>query len=614
MSLVAEFQRRNVHRLAGLYLVASWLIVQVSSTVLPAFDAPGWVLRTLIIVLAVGFVPALVISWVFELTPQGLKRERDITPADSVTAKVGQRMDRLLLLALALAIGYFGFDKFVLAPRREALRADAARSEGRAEGLARSYGDKSIAVLPFLDLSPAHDQGYFSDGIAEELLNLLARVPQLRVISRASAFSFKGSNVPTPEIAERLHVAHVLEGSVRKSGDRVRVTAQLVDAHSDTQLWSQSWDRQLDDVFTVQDQIAAAVVQQLRVKLLGTAPRSQRVDPRAYELFLQGRAISNQASADALRQAAVLLAQAVEIAPDYSPAWTALSVNDFRSVNLGLLPRDQGFTRARDEVDRAIAVDPTYAFAYAHSGWLRLYGDNDLQGAATDIEQALRLAPDDGAVLGKAAALLYNLGRFDEAIALGRYEVSRDPLYAPAHFNLGVRYQTAHRYREAVDEMQTAVRLSPGMYSGQAYLGLSLLMLGNVDAALAEIRKEPNEADRLSVLALAYHRIGRHRESDQALRTFMTKYGRELPAEVASVLAFRGETDEALQWLDKAIATREPGVQEISLYFFFDGIRSDPRWVERLRVLRRAPEQLAVVRFNVRLPQTERLEDRDPRS
>jgi adenylate cyclase len=218
MSFLDEIRRRNVLRIAGLYLVGAWLAVQVASTVLPAFESPAWALR-----------------------------------ARSITPQTARRLGRIIMVVLALALGYFAFDKFVLSPGRERSIAASARSEGRSEAIIESHGDKSIAVLPFVNMSADRDQEYISEGIAEELLNLLTRVPQLRVISRSSAFSFKGQNLEIPEIARRLNVGHVLEGSVRKSGNRVRVTVQLIDARSDSHLWSDSYERALDDVFALQD-------------------------------------------------------------------------------------------------------------------------------------------------------------------------------------------------------------------------------------------------------------------------------------------------------------------------------------------------------------------------
>jgi TolB-like protein/Tfp pilus assembly protein PilF len=603
MSLLAELKRRNVHRMAGLYLVAAWLAVQVCSTVFPAFDLPSWVLRAVIVALAVGFVPALAFAWAFEWPPEGLKRDVEVVRSDASAARAGRRMDRVLLVAFAVALGYFAFDKFVLAPHRERAQAEAARREGRAEGLARSYGDKSIAVLPFADLSPARDQAYFSDGIAEELLNLLAQLPQLRVISRASAFSFKGKDVPLPEIARQLNVEHVLEGSVRKSGNRVRITAQLVEATADTQLWSQSWDRELDDVFAVQDEIAAAVVDQLRVKLLGAAPTVQKVDPHAYTLFLQARELSNRTTADGYREAEKLLEQSLAVAPDYAPACVTRAVNFLRSVNAGIVPRAEGYARAREALDRAIALDPHYGQAYAQSGWLRIYQDNDLASAARDIEQALALAPTDDVVIGRAAALLYNLGRLDEAIAFGEYEVSRNPLSVAGFSNLGIRYLTAHRYDEAVDSFRTMLRLSPDSYSGEAMLAQALLFQGDANAAMAAAQREHSDLDRLLTLAMVHHALGHRVEADRALQEAIDRFGSELPLEIAATLAYSGEIDRAFQWLDKAIGVEEAGIAESVLYPFFDNLHEDPRWLLILRKLGRAPEQLAKVHFDARLPQ-----------
>ena len=603
LTFIDEIKRRNVHRLAGLYLVAAWLVVQVTSTVVPAFDSPSWLLRVVIIVLAIGFLPALVLAWVFELTPDGLKRESEVIRAESVAPETGRRLDRLLLLVLAVALGYFAFDKFVLAPRREAAQAEVARNEGRAESLVRSYGEKSIAVLPFADMSPAMDQAYFSDGIAEELSNLLAQVPQLRVASRRSASTFKGQDIDVPEIAKRLNVVHVLEGSVRKSGNKVRVTAQLIDARADTQLWSQTWDRNLDDIFVVQDEIAAAVVAQLKVKLLGDGPKAKAVNPQAYSLFLQARALSNQVTKAGFQESEILYKQALDIEPNYAAAWTGRSLNYLRLVNNGLLAAEQGDVLARGAVDRAIAIDPTYAPAYALSGWLAMYRSNDLTAAASYLERALELEPTSTDVVGRAAAILYNLGRLDEAIALGEYEVAGDPLYVPGHFNLATRYFTAGRMDEAIASYRTGLRLSPRANGVQSAIGSALLLQGKIGAALEAMRLETDEVERLLGLAIVYHALGNSAESDRALASLLQGHGRAMPTDIAYVMAYRGEADRAFEWLQKAVQYNDPDLTEIVFLPYFDNIRGDPRWLPFLRQIGRAPEQLAAIKFDVKLPQ-----------
>jgi adenylate cyclase len=283
MSLLAELKRRNVIRMAGLYLVGAWLVTQVSSTILPMFSAPDWLPRAIVVLLALGFVPTLIFAWVFELTPEGIKRDADVPPGQSIAPQTARRMDRMIIVVLVLALGYFGFDKFVLAPRRdvaliaattESVKAGVMNSPASATNRnAPAPDDKSIAVLPFADLSPAHDQEYLSDGMAEEILDALAKVQNLKVAGRTSSFYFKGKNEKLTAIGAALGVANVLEGSVRKQGDKVRVTAQLIRTSSGFHLWSESYDGDLKDVFELQERIARAITDSLRVVLQNQADR-----------------------------------------------------------------------------------------------------------------------------------------------------------------------------------------------------------------------------------------------------------------------------------------------------------------------------------------------------
>jgi len=256
LSFVNELKRRNVLRVGAAYVVAAWLVIQVVETLFPVYGLSDASVRIVITILAIGLVPTLIFAWAFELTPEGLKKESKVDRSQSITPDTGKKLDRMIMVVLALALGYFAFDNFVLDPQREAdlieenlAAVEHARQEGRTEALVESYSDRSIAVLAFDDMSPEGDQEYLSDGIAEELLNLLAKIPELRVISRSSAFSYKGKGTKLNQIAEELNVAHILEGSVRKAGNRIRITTQLIEARSDTHLWSETYDRTLDDVF-----------------------------------------------------------------------------------------------------------------------------------------------------------------------------------------------------------------------------------------------------------------------------------------------------------------------------------------------------------------------------
>jgi adenylate cyclase len=602
MTFFDELRRRNVLRIGGLYLVGAWLVVQVTSTVLPAFEFPGWVLRAVITVLSIGFVPALVFSWAFELTPEGLKREKDVERAGSTTRQTGKKLDRVIMVLLALALGYFATDKFVLAPQREAVQTNAARQQGRSEAMVESYAEKSIAVLPFVDLSPHKDQEYFSDGISEELLNLLAKVPQLRVISRSSAFSYKGKDVEIPEIAKRLNVAHILEGSVRKAGDKVRVTAQLIEARSDTHLWSQTWDRKLDDIFAVQDEIAAAVVEHLKVTLLADVPKVRKVDPTAYALNLQAREIGRQGSAAGLQQATELHQQALAIGPDYAAARLDLSQIYILQANKGLRPVDEGFRLAREAAAKALTIDPTNALAYVTLGRIATDHEGDLPAAAAYLERALALEPTNPAVIRGAANLAQDLGRIAEAIQLDEYVVARDPVNASGYGSLAYEYSRIGRLDDAIASYRTALSLRPGRIGTQYNISELYLRKGDPKSALAALEQEPDESWRRVGSPMIYHLLGQKSEYETALAELIKHDEKEMSYNIAYVFAWCGESDRAFEWLNKAATYRDPGLVEAFDDPMFANIRHDPRWLPFLRKIGRAPEQLAAVVFNVTPP------------
>jgi TolB-like protein len=315
------------------------------------------------------------------------------------------------------------------------------------------------------------EQEYFADGLSEELLNLLARIPELRVISRSSAFSFKGKDLEIPEIARRLNVAHILEGSVRKAGNRVRITAQLIEARSDTHLWSETYDRTLDDVFAIQDEIATTVVEQLRMKLLGPIPRVRETAPEAYTLYLQARYLGRLHTAEAYRQSNDLYQQALAIDADYAAAWDGLARNYFNMKGIGLLRDEDGSDLARKAAEKALAIDPDYAQAHTSLAWVATYFDNDLRAAARHLERALALDPTDLYILDAAATLLFNLGRLDQSIAVNEYVNTRDPLNPNSHWNLCIGYQSVGRWQASIVSAKTTLRLSPGTAGAQYLIG-----------------------------------------------------------------------------------------------------------------------------------------------
>ena len=404
MTFLAELKRRNVIRMAGLYLVGAWLITQVAATLLPVFEAPAWAMKAVVGALAIGFIPAIVFAWVFELTPEGLKRDADVPASESIGPQVAQRLNRAIIVVLLLALGYFAFDKFVLAPRREAalvaVTTHAVKSEDEGAGHP-AISDKSIAVLPFVNMSADKDNEFFSDGVAEEILNALAQVKDLKVAGRTSSFQFKGHNESLTVIGEALGVAHVLEGSVRKQGDKVRITAQLIRVADGYHQWSEAYDGDLKDVFALQERIAQAIASKLQLTLSGA--QAQRLvntgtrNPDAYQLYLQASSTFDRRDGPHMLEAVKQLQQAVTLDPNYARAYSRMAAVYAILPTYTLDPvsivdwRNQVRAYAR----RAIALDPRLAEPWAVLGLTAPLSGAGLIESREDFEKAIQLDPDD---------------------------------------------------------------------------------------------------------------------------------------------------------------------------------------------------------------------------
>jgi len=603
LSFIGELKRRNVLRAGTVYIVSSWLLIQVAETIFPLFGFDDTPARLVVIVLSIGFIPSLIFSWVFEITPEGLKRDSDVDRDQSITHVTGKKLDRIILVMLALALAYFAFDKFVLDPARDVELVEETAKQARSDALVESYGDQSIAVLPFINMSADPEQEYFSDGISEELLNLLSKIPNLRVISRSSAFVFKGEKISITEVAKKLNVAHILEGSVRKAGNQVRITAQLIEARSDTHLWSETYDRTLDNIFSIQDEIASAVVAQLKITLLGDAPKVDETDPQAYALYLQGRHVYRQRTTGALKQAQALLQQVLVIDPGYAAAWDKLGSVYIDQSNLGMRLIDEGYTLAREATNKALAIDPNYALAHASLGWITNTYDNDLTAAAQHFERALQLEPGNTDIIRRAASLITSLGRLDEAIALNEFAADRDPVNAATHNNLSLGYFSAGRWDEAIASFRTALVLSPGRGGVQYGIGAVLLLKGEPQAALEAMQLEESSVWRMVGFPLAYHALGQAGESDAALTALIEQHEKGWAYNIAYILSYRGEADRAFEWLGKAVEYKDAGLAGIVTEPLFANIHDDPRWLPFLQSIGKSPEQLAAIEFKVTLPE-----------
>jgi TolB-like protein len=603
MSFFEELRRRNVLRAAAAYVALAWLVIQVVETLFPLFGLSDAAARAVVIVLAVGFVPAVIAAWAFELTPQGLRREAEVDHDSPAIRSNTRRLDRAIMVLLALGLAYFALDKFVFTPQRQAeliaTTAEQARQEGRTEAIVESYGDNSIAVLPFVNMSADPEQEYFADGISEELLNLLAHIPELRVISRSSAFAFKGKDVEIPVIAERLNVAHILEGSVRKAGNRVRITAQLIEARSDTHLWSATYDRRLDDIFAIQDEVAAEVVANLQLKLVGETPTANRADPRAYALAIQARQIMALQRYDEYPRADGLLREALEIDPDYVDARVLLLVLTMDQIRISprekaaeFAPRIEALTAQVLEQD---PDNPRLKAVFALQ-------EEEPGTAAHMMTEAVRADPFDPFVLFNAARLAKGLGRLDLAIRLGEYVAERDPLFFWAQSNLAQYYFDAGRVEESLQRFETAAGLNPTAGEIQWKLGLARLMLGDPDGAMEAFEQEGEPIYRLHGLALAYHDLGRYEDSAAAMEKLLPTETEAWPFGLARAYAWMGDADKAFHFLE-ATAASEPGyLAGMAFNPLLAKLHDDPRWMPFLESVGQSPEQLAAIEFDVTLP------------
>ena len=587
MDLLAELKRRNVIRMAGLYLVGAWLVVQVADTVFPAFGLPAWALRGVIVVLAICFVPALLFAWIFELTPEGIRTDADVDPAESTAPRTARRMNRTILVVLGLALAWFGIDRYV-ASARDDTAAPSAPAGAVADPSVAPDG-MSIAVLPFVDMSQAGDQAYFSDGLSEELLNQLAQIPQLRVTARTSSFSFKDKQVDIATIAEALDVAHVLEGSVRKAGNRLRVTAQLIRTSDSTHLWSQTYDRTLADVFALQDEISGEIVAALRVELLpdqqiGNTQRTS--NPEAYEAFLRGMEANRRVGEAASRRAVAAFEHAVALDPGYANAFAALALAYNVAADYAGSPerRAAQFREAIGTAEQAIALAPDLAAGYVARGTLRNLMAWDWQGAASDFERALALGPNDPATLSAYSHVVFFSGRHDEAIAMLRKASALDPLSPGTWFLFGVSLVHDGQLAEARKVLQRASDLSPDANWPEFYLGFLDLEDGNTDGAMAHFQRAPDPY-RLTGTAMLEHTRGNAGASQVALDALRERYALGFAYQVAQVHAWRGEPDEAFAWLERAYDVRDYGLTRLRDDPILGRLRDDPRFaamVERI--------------------------------
>ena len=489
------------------------------------------------------------------------------------TKKTGLWFGGVAIAAALLAIGMFYFLRQTKEPKET---ADIPTAVTPAPST--SPGKTAIAVLPFTNMSNDKDQEYFSDGLSEELLNVLSRNPKLRVTSRTSAFSFKGKEVDIKTIAQKLNVTHVLEGSVRKAGNQLRITAQLIEVATDSHLWSQTYDRQIENIFVVQDEIAASVAGALRVALEGVQiPKAQQTNPEAYNAYLQGRYFHDRRGKENLEKAIGYFEDALRIDPNYAYAWVQLSRVHSTQADQGHVSVEEGYAKSRKEVQKALELNSNLAEAHAQMGWIKTSYDWDWTGADAAYKRAMELEPENADVVRRAAVLTATLGRFDEAITLDRRAIEIDPLRVATHHNLGFHAIYAGRKQEAETALRKALELNPQYPGAHCLLGRIDLALSKPQDALAEMQMEPDPLWRGQGLALAYHALGKKEEADAALADYIKDFQNGAAYQIAEIYAYRGETDKAFEWLERAYRQRDSGCTTVKGDPLLRHIEHDPR-------------------------------------
>ena len=585
MSFFAELKRRNVFRVAAAYIIVSWLLLQVSATLVPALYLPSWFNSGVAFLLIIGFPIALIFAWAFELTSDGLRKEKQVDREQSNNNDTGAKLNRIILFVLVLALAYFIFDKFVLDPKRDAELLEATQTTteptgNSAETATAPYrpDNNSIAVLPFLNMSSDPEQEYFSDGITEEVLNLLVKIPELKVTSRTSVFSFKGQNVDIPTVAEKLGVAHILEGSVRKAGNRVRITAQLIEAGNDVHLWSETYERKLDDIFAIQDEIAREVVSALQIQLLGEAPSATATNIEAYNLYLRGKHFATLGTRESLDSAVTAYQQAIALDAIFAPPWEGLSTVLIYQAWNGSTDMQETMEASRQAAMRALELDDKLAEAWLALARIQFYYDWDWSSAELTIRTALKYGSQNARVLRQATWIALTLGEAERALELAQLAVDLDPLDYSGLVNLGTTYWALGQPEEEERIYRQILELYPEAASVKSFLAVALTVQGSPEEGLQYLDFDSENRWQRTMSTIVLHNLGRHEEERPIRQNMIDEKGRSWAFNIATTFAWHGDSDKAFEWLDIAFKQKDTLMTTLFISKWLAPLHDDPRW------------------------------------
>jgi len=575
----AELKRRNVYKVAVAYAVVAWLTIQAASIFLPAFNAPQWAMQIVILILVVGFPVALVFSWAFEITPEGIVRESEVQADESITHHTGRKIVAVTIVLAVVATGLLIF-QFVRP------RSTIAPRQSEAPTVAPN---KSIAVLPFDNLSGDPQNAYFSEGVQDEILTRLAKIAELKVISRTSTQRFKSAPNDLRQIAQQLGVANILEGSVQKANDQVRVNVQLINALTDAHLWADTYDRKLTDIFAVETEIAKTVADMLQAKLTGSEQHVIAARPtantEAHQLYLKGRFFWNKRTGNDLKKSIDYFQQAIAADPNYALAYAGVA--DGYVLLPGYTagtPRDC-YPKAMATAKKALELDDTLAEAHTTLAMAIWYYDFDFAQANREFQRAIELNPNYATAHQQYGNnTLSALGRFDDAIAEGKRAVELDPLSLVINSDLGVNYFYARRYDEAIAQLRKTLELDPGYYFAYLMLGQALETKGARDAAIVEYQKARvlnDDPSALGLIAHAHGFSGNQGEVQKILDQLKDLSKQRYVAAYSFALVYLGlgDKEEALRWLEKSYQDRAGAdVGWIRVDSLLDPLRGDPRF------------------------------------
>jgi TolB-like protein/Flp pilus assembly protein TadD len=572
--LFGELKRRNVYKVAVAYAVVGWLLIQVATQVFPFLEIPNWTIRLVILLTALGFPIALVIAWAFELTPEGIRRT-EVADAAGQRSRGGIWV-AVVLIAAALSLGLFFLGRYT-----------AGHATPRQSETATEISGKSIAVLPLLNESGDPKDEYFSDGLSEELIAALAQISGLKVIGRSSSFRFKDRKEEPRMIGEKLGVSTLLEGTVRKQGDRVRIVAELINAADGIELWTRTFDRELKDIFAVQEEIAKAVAESLKVTLLGSQESRSQIatnNVEAHNAYLQGHSHFLRRNVDDYRKAISYFDRAIELDPKYALAY-AERAEAWTMIGDLTGQRSTAYPKARSDAERAVAIAPGLAEARAALGWVRFFGEWKFADGLSELKRAKELSPTNPTANDLLARVIVYLGRIDEAERQAREAVELDPLSVATQFNLARVLLIAGKLDQADAAARKVAELQPSSSSSHRWQVLVAVQRGDGETALREAQLEPDDGFRSFELALAYHVLGDRKEADAALADLIAHARDGFAYQIAQVYAVRGETDKAFEWLQISFDDHDGGTLGLSVDPLLRGLRDDPRYNKLLAKL-----------------------------